>query len=91
MAEELGGGGACGEISGRLFDAAGQAVCSDLDDRVIGISWEQLHAVGRLIVSSHGAYRRDATLAAVRAGLVHTLVIDADLAHALLEKTPPRP
>lgn len=82
--DEMSAAGACGEVSGRLFDTEGRFVPTSLDDRVIGISAEELRAVPRLITSSVGAYRADATLAAVRAGLVRTLVTDDELAAALL-------
>ncbi|MEO3756539.1 sugar-binding domain-containing protein [Streptomyces sp. B6B3] len=76
--------GACGEISGRVFDSDGGLVPSDLDDRVVGIDAETLRAVPRLITSSYGAQRAQATRAAVAAGFVHVLVTDDELAHALL-------
>lgn len=82
---ELAAAGVCGEVSGRLFDAAGSFVPTPLDDRVIGVTVEDLRAVPRLITSSFGAFRAGATLAAVRAGLVHTLIADDQLAAALLE------
>jgi hypothetical protein len=44
----------------------------------------QVRAIPRLITASYGAYRTKATLAAVRAGFVRTLVTDDDLARALL-------
>jgi len=43
-----------------------------------------LRAVPRLLVSSWGAFRAVATQAACRAGLVHTLVADEELASELL-------
>ncbi|MEQ4210223.1 sugar-binding domain-containing protein [Actinopolymorpha sp. B9G3] len=82
--QEVSAAGGCGEISGRVFDAEGHFISTPLDDRVIGIGAEDLKAVPRLLTSSHGAYRADATLAAVRAGVVHTLVVDSELASALL-------
>ncbi|MFC4866436.1 sugar-binding transcriptional regulator [Streptomonospora arabica] len=83
--EEIAAAGACGEISGRLFDTAGRIVAASLSERVIGVTAEELQAVPHRIVSSHGAFRAEATRAAVRAGLVHTLVVDSELAAALLE------
>ncbi|GAA2756311.1 sugar-binding transcriptional regulator [Actinopolymorpha rutila] len=83
-AEALAEAGVCGEVSGRLFDADGRFLHTPLDERVVGIDARTLAGVPRLLVSSHGAHRADATRAAVRAGLVHTLVCDADLAVALL-------
>lgn len=77
--------GVVGEVSGHVIDADGHLVLSTLEDRVVGASLAQLAAVPVRLTSSHGAHRRDATLAAVRAGLVHTLIVDDGLARALLE------
>ncbi|MBB5156590.1 sugar-binding transcriptional regulator [Saccharopolyspora phatthalungensis] len=76
--------GACGEISGRLFDRDGTLLPGDVDERVVGIDAEQLRAVPKLITSSTGTDRAEATRAAVAAGFVHTLVVDDELAKALL-------
>lgn len=76
--------GACGEVSGRLFDRDGAPVPTALDDRVVGVTVEQLRRAPTRVVTSHGAYRAEATVAAVRAGLVSTLVADDDLARAVL-------
>lgn len=83
--EELSRLGICAEVSGRVIDADGQFVDSPLNDRIIGATAEQLLAVPRLLTSASGAHRSEATKAAIKAGLVHTLVIDDRLARALLE------
>lgn len=73
-----------GEVSGRLLDAAGEPVVSPLDDRVIGATLDQLRRARRRITTASGADRREATLAVVRAGLAQTLIVDSELAEALL-------
>lgn len=77
--------GVVGEVSGHVINADGHLVLSTLEDRVVGASLTQLATVPVRLTSSHGAHRRDATLAAVRAGLVHTLVVDDGLARTLLQ------
>ncbi len=77
--------GVVGEVSGHVIDADGHLVLSTLEDRVVGASLAQLAAVPVRLTSSHGAHRCEATLAAVRAGLVNTLIVDDGLARALLE------
>ncbi|WP_083933909.1 sugar-binding domain-containing protein [Sciscionella marina] len=72
--------GAYGEVSGRLFDAAGEPVYADVGDRVIGISAERSRAVPRTITSSFGPECETATRAAVAVGFVHPLVTDDELA-----------
>lgn len=73
-----------GEVSGRLLDADGNPVPNRLDDRVVGATLDQLHRARMIITTACGAQRREATLAVVRAGLAHTLIIDTELAAALL-------
>lgn len=81
--------GAVGEISGRLYDAQGNPLPHLIDDRVVGVTVEQLRNVPDVVVSSYGAYRADATIAAARAGLVKTLVGDRSLAQAILDRLTP--
>lgn len=76
--------GAVAEISGRLLDADGRPVHTPLDDRLIGVRIEQLRRAGDVIGFSRGACRTVAVRAAVRSGVVDTLVLDAPLATALL-------
>jgi DNA-binding transcriptional regulator LsrR (DeoR family) len=83
--DALAAAGVCGEVSGRLFGRDGETL-TGIDDRIIGVSAAQLRAIPQLITSSYGAYRLEATLAAVRAGFVHTLVTDDSLARALLDR-----
>lgn len=74
-----------GEVSGRLFDADGQPVPNPLDQRVVGASLDQLRGARKIITTGSGAQRRDATIAIARAGLIHTLIIDDELARALTD------
>jgi DNA-binding transcriptional regulator LsrR (DeoR family) len=85
LSAEVSAAGACGEISGRVFDSAGEPVSAELDARVVGITAEQLTNVSHIIATSYGEHRAEATLAAVRAGFVHSLIADEALAHALIE------
>lgn len=80
--------GVIGEVSGRLLSIDGQPVITELDDRIIGATLDQLRSATVRLTSASGAERRDATLAAVRAGLVSTLVIDDALARALITNHP---
>lgn len=77
--------GAIGDINGRLFNTVGQSPDSEFDARTIAISLEQLKATPEVICSSYGAARAEATLAAMRAGLATTWVMDQPLAQALLD------
>lgn len=86
--------GACAEVSGRLFDADGNALHTDLDDRLVAISVDQLRAVPEVVAISAGAVRADAVEAVVKAGFVTTLVTDVTCARAVLgslDHEPPVP
>lgn len=82
--------GAVGEIGGRLFDAEGSRVATDLDERVLGMTLQHLHDIDQVIGLAHGADRGPAVRAALLGGLVDTLVCDHELATTLLS-LPPRP
>lgn len=76
--------GAVGDVCLRFFDADGNTVESDLDDRIIGISVGQLRATPRRIGVAGGPRKREAVLAAVRGGWVNVLVTDEETADYLL-------
>ena len=58
----------------------------NLAQRMITISFEQLQAIPGVV--SHGIVRLAATRAILRSGVVDYLVIDDELAHALLVDSP---
>lgn len=76
--------GAVAEISGRLLDAAGKPLVTDLDDRTIGVTVDQLVRTPQVIAVAGGAARAAAVTAAVRSGITTSLVIDSALAEELL-------
>jgi DNA-binding transcriptional regulator LsrR (DeoR family) len=80
--------GAVGEVGGRLFGSDGAAVATDLDDRVLGVTLDQLRKTPEVIGLMYDARRADAAAAALRGGLVSTFVTDASLARALIEEPP---
>lgn len=88
LAERVAKSGAVGEISGRVFDSEGRLVSDEFDGRIIGITADQLRAVPHIIATSYGSHRAEATIAAAQAGYVHTLIIDAPLARAILKRFP---
>jgi DNA-binding transcriptional regulator LsrR (DeoR family) len=78
--------GAVAECSGRLLDADGDPVLTDLDDRVIAVTIEQLRHTPHVVVVAQGAERTDAVRAAARAGIIGTLIVDEELAEVLEEQ-----
>ncbi|WP_432545830.1 sugar-binding transcriptional regulator [Kineococcus sp. SYSU DK004] len=76
--------GAVGDICHRFFDAEGKHVTSDVDDRIIGISADQLRSVPRRIAVAGGARKHAALQAAVAGGWVNVLITDVATAEHLL-------
>lgn len=74
--------GVVAECSGILLDAAGQVARTGMEERVIGVTPEQLRRTRVLAVAPAVGYP-EAVLAAVRGGFVDDLVVTADLADQL--------
>jgi len=78
--------GAVGDIALRFFDCLGQPIISELDERVIGISLEQLKKVDHVIGVTGGPQKHDVVLGAVSGGLIDVLITDLGTARYLLDK-----
>lgn len=76
--------GAVGDTSGRFFDAAGAAVSSALDRRVVGLTLEQMVGIPTRLVVAHGPQKVAALRGALAAGLPTHLVTDLETARQLL-------
>lgn len=87
VARRAAAAGACGGVAGRVFDRSGQAVSEQIDRRVIGLTAEELRQIPAVIATSHGAHRAPAVVAAARAGLVDTLLVDESLATAIMDRS----
>jgi DNA-binding transcriptional regulator LsrR (DeoR family) len=83
--DELLARGAVGDIALRYFDADGRCVESEINDRIIGISLEQLKRGPRVVAVSGGPDKVPAIRAALRGGLIDVLVTDSVTAGKLLE------
>jgi DNA-binding transcriptional regulator LsrR (DeoR family) len=81
---ELVAAGAVGDIALRFFDANGATATSTLEDRVLGISVQQLRRTPRVVGVAGGPLKVQAILAALRADLLDVLITDVDTAEALL-------
>jgi DNA-binding transcriptional regulator LsrR (DeoR family) len=77
-------GGAVAEVSGHLLDGDGKLVESPLEQMVIAVSLDQLRGPSERVALAAGPHRASAVIAAVRAGLVSTLVTTTDLAREIL-------
>ncbi len=81
---QLRASGAVGEICGRFFDASGRECKSRWRDRTISIELDYLQKIPQVIGIAAGADRAPAVTAAMRGGLLKSLLTDEALALALL-------
>jgi DNA-binding transcriptional regulator LsrR (DeoR family) len=87
--KELRAAGAVGDIALRFFDHAGAPVRSSLDDRILGITAEQLRATKRVVAMAGGPDKVDAIHAALMAGLVDVLITDSATAATIARRAKP--
>ncbi|WAU82099.1 transcriptional regulator [Streptomyces sp. Qhu-G9] len=76
--------GACAEVAGHLFDAAGRVLPTGLDARIISLSADQLRDVPALIGLAGGMRSAEALLAVLKSGLLTGVVMDSTTARRLL-------
>ena len=81
--QELAKGGAVGEICGRFYDKNGRECISPWRDRVLSVDLEQIRRIPQVIGVVAGGDRSAAIAAAVRGGLLKSLVIDENAARFL--------
>lgn len=77
--------GAVGDVCLRFFDSEGVPVASPLDDRVIGMTLEQLGRVKRAVALAGGKRKLGAIRSALVGGLVNVLITDRFTAQHLIE------
>jgi DNA-binding transcriptional regulator LsrR (DeoR family) len=76
--------GVIGEAAGVFFDAMGTVLHPPLSDRMVNIRGDELRAIPDVIAIAAGEAKTRAVEAAIRGGLVNSLVVDEALARALL-------
>lgn len=81
---DLAARGVLGEIAGVCFDASGKTLRPRIAARFITLDPQHLAGIGQVIAVASGVSKAPAVRAAFEGGLVHGLVTDAALAHALL-------
>lgn len=77
--------GGVGDIMGHILNAEGELIDHPLNDRVIGLSLEELNQVENVILAAGGLQKVPVIAAALKRGLIDTLVTDENTATALLE------
>lgn len=84
--------GVCADVGGVFIAADGRPLQTSLNERMIGIDAGQMRQVDQVIGIPYGAEKQPAVLAALRSGLVNSLVTHETMAAALLnEHGPPEP
>jgi DNA-binding transcriptional regulator LsrR (DeoR family) len=78
--------GVCADVSGVFLSADGEAIRTELSERMIGIEAEQMRVIPEVIVIPYGESKGPAVRAALRSGLVGGIVTHTALAHAVLEE-----
>lgn len=82
--DEVSGAGGVGDIGLRFFDADGQPVKTPMDDRVIGMTLDELAKTGRVMALAGGQSKTAAIRGALRTGAIDLLVTDKFTAERLL-------
>lgn len=75
---------AVGDIALRYIDSAGQPLHTSLDERIIGLSFDELKAIPCVIAVAGGAEKHDVILAALQSGIPNVLLTDQATAEFLL-------
>lgn len=78
--------GAVGDIAGIIINERGGVVDPSFQERCIAIGYEQLRKIPQKIAVAAGSGKAGATIAAARGGLITGLVVDSDLANAILSQ-----
>jgi len=78
--------GAVGDISLRFFNAQGEAIQDEINDRVIGLSLSQIKKIPRVIGIAGGTEKLPAIRASLMAKLIHVLITDVQTAKNLLKE-----
>jgi DNA-binding transcriptional regulator LsrR (DeoR family) len=77
--------GVCADISGVFLSAEGEPVQTELADRMILLSAEEMRAIPEVLVIPYGIKKAPALRAALRSGLVGGVVTHSGLARAVLD------
>lgn len=76
--------GGVGDIMGHILDAEGSLIDHPINTHVIGLSLEQLANIENVILAAGGLHKTPVIRAALKRGMIDTLVTDENTATALL-------
>ncbi len=86
-APELEAAGGVGDILGYILDADGNLIDHDINNRVVGMSLENLGEIENVIMAAGGLNKVLILAAALKRHFIDTLVTDENTATALLERS----
>lgn len=76
--------GGAGHICAYHFDREGRLLDAPENDMILGIGWHQLKALPEVVAVAYGKEKTQAVLAALKGGLIHSLVTDESTALRVL-------
>ncbi len=77
---------AIGNIALRFFDHNGMHIRSELDDRIIGIEFDQIKQIKRIVGVAGGPQKSELIRAALKGDLINVLITDYETAKSLLKE-----
>lgn len=77
--------GAVGDISLRFFNKDGELIEDEINDRVVGISNEELKNIPRVIGIAGGVYKHATIKASLKGKLIDVLITDKNTANKLMQ------
>lgn len=76
--------GAVGDIAIHYFDIQGQHIPHPIDERIIGLEWDDLRSIPYLVVVAAGPKKVESLLGILRSRLCHCLITDTNTAQSIL-------
>lgn len=83
--EALRARGAVGDVMGRFFDIEGRPVQSELNERIMALTLDDLQRIERVIAVAGGSEKVEAILGALRSPYIDVLIVDERTANAVTE------
>jgi len=82
MAEQ----GGVGELIGRVFDKNGEAMTSEIDERLIGLTLDEIKEIPKKVGVAFGEEKVEAIYTAISNDLIDVLITDSLTAEQLLSR-----
>ena len=83
--DELRAKGAVGDVMGRFFDIEGKPVDTEMNERIMALTFEDLGRIKPVIAVAGGTEKVEAILGAVRTGYIDVLIVDERTANAVID------